>query len=63
VKNEYCGNCGNLLGERLNNTLTVENFEIEFKRTHNLKCRRCGCFNRFDVDRKQNPIDKNGKLL
>jgi transcription elongation factor Elf1 len=57
-----CGNCGFILGERLHNTLTDEKLEIEFKRSHNLKCRKCGCYTTFAVDRAQNQIDKNGKL-
>lgn len=48
-----CEHCSFEIAERSDNALLKAGLEIEFKRTHYIKCPRCGEYTRFSIDRHE----------
>ncbi len=49
----HCKNCYHTLGYRDCDKLIVDAIEIEFKRSHQVKCKECGCETAFRVTAKK----------
>lgn len=61
----HCKNCYHTLGYRDCDKLIVDAIEIEFKRSHQVKCKECGCETAFRVTGKigtEKPLDYANKI-